>query len=657
MSWFSKMTCMAPTAVEEETPAHEADLSVLTQPMTNPKNNILLMTDGYKFSHHKQYPVSWMPEHARLPDVEPPIFYAASGALPGTTLIKMYPVPAMPGDTPKVTFVTNVSTAVAAVEPAGVDEQADIAWTGKAYVYSKANKGEVVISVTAAQRELLGLPESHAKFKLRNVDESKLKRGSNLNATFEGGYNVSYFTPRAYKDAFESLASDGSADHIVFFGLQYFIKEYLSGKVVTREKIEAADVYVARYMADVRFQGPAFAQGYDYTMFPRGDWEAMLSGDYDCTGVGVPERAGVLPLKIEALPEGSLVQPGVCMFKLTNTHPRFFWLPNFLETLLVQVWYPTTVATQAREFRKTIQAYSILSQRISQLPPEMGKQEFTPENVYEDNLAVHVAQVFDLLDFGYRGVSSHETASLGSAAYYTTGFEGSDTVAGSRMLLEHYNAANPDAPGFLASFGAMFEQVHGATSIPAAEHSTITSWADMSPDSDAVLYEQAEYNAFSNMVKQYMSSFAVSLVSDGFNIWNAVANLWPSEDTSHGGPSMRSMLRERLDKGLLSLIRPDSGEGVETLPQLLTILKAALPEAWDETPPMRPIFEPSDPRAKKVCRVFARSVSMCVEQIVFLSRIWRPSSLPRSGLHHTPPISVRAIACGVQRKLRTPCLC
>jgi len=45
----------------------------------------------------------------------------------------------------------------------------------------------------------------------------------------------------------------------------------------------------------------------------------------------------VLPIKVEALPEGSLCMPGTCLFKLTNTHPRFFWLPNFLETLLVQV--------------------------------------------------------------------------------------------------------------------------------------------------------------------------------------------------------------------------------------------------------------------------------------------------------------------------------
>ena len=104
---------------------------------------------------------------------------------------------------------------------------------------------------------------------------------------------------------------------------------------------------------------------------------------------------------------------------------------------------------------------------------------------------LYVRQVFDLLDFGYRGVSSHETAALGSAAYYTSGFEGSDTVAGSRMIMQLYNGVSSTAPiPPLASFSNTFEQLHGATSVPAAEHSTITSWADMSPDSDHVLYEQ-----------------------------------------------------------------------------------------------------------------------------------------------------------------------
>merc|ERR1719203_2237186 len=165
------------------------------------------------------------------------------------------------------------------------------------------------------------------------------------------------------------------------------------GEAVTKDVIDEADAFIARYMADVRVAGPGvdFTGGYDYTMFPRGDWEAMVSGDYDAAGNDLPTRKGVLPIRIEALPEGTLASPGVCLFKITNTHPRFFWLPNFLETLLVQVWYPMSVATQSREFRKTIQAYSILSQRESQVDFLPGERDFTEKNIADDELSIHIA--------------------------------------------------------------------------------------------------------------------------------------------------------------------------------------------------------------------------------------------------------------------------
>jgi len=574
----------------------------LTTSQINKENNIILMTDGYKFSHHKQFPVSWLPPQAR-PSGEagymPPILFPAKDNGKATEILSLRPVPRLPGDATsayKITIVTNVATAVQEVEKAGDGDAADFTYDGAPLSYGGASKATIVVALSGEQCKALKLPEDYTKIKFPNVDESKLKRGSNLNDSFEGGMNVSYFTPRAYSHVFSHL----TGDNVVFFGLQYFIKTYLMGEVVTTDVVDEADAFIARYMADVRVAGPDvdYTGGYDYTMFPRGDWEAMVSGDYDATGSGDAKFKGVLPIKIESLPEGSLMTPGVCAFKITNTHPRFYWLPNFLETLLVQVWYPMSVATQAREFKKTIQAYSILSARVSHMAPIFSLPgEFTSESVEEDNLAIHVAQVFDLLDFGYRGVSSHETAGLGSASYYTAGFEGSDTVAGSRMLLKCYNGNQ--------NYSSIFENFHGATSVPAAEHSTITSWADVSPDADAVEYEKAEYNAFRNMIKQYMPSYAVSLVSDGFNIWNAVARLWPSDVVpADGGESMRAMLTKRLNAFQLTLIRPDSGEGIETLPQLLAILHCALPEHFEESlPKLAPMFPAGDPYEEKYAAI------------------------------------------------------
>jgi len=564
------------------------------------------MTDGYKFSHHKQFPVSWLPAHCRpiegnSGEYLPPILYPAQEQKKASEVLRLRHVPRLPGDTTspyKVTIVTNVATAVQQIEIADVNDKPDFVYDGQQLTYTGTKQATIVVELTGEQCALLKLPSTHQKFKFPNVDESKLKRGSNLNANFEGGSNVSYFTPRAYSHVFSHL--EGA--NVVFFGLQYFIKQYLNGNVVSQKVIDEADAFIARYMADVRVAGPGVDHevGYDYTMFPRGDWEAMMTGDYDATGspVGTP---GVLPIRIEALPEGTLATPGVCLFKITNTHPRFYWLPNFLETLLVQVWYPTSVATQAREFKKTIQAYSILSQRVSQMAQLFGLPgEFTADSVAEDNLAIHVAQVFDLLDFGYRGVSSHETAGLGSGAYYTAGLEGSDTVAGSRMLLDYYNSDQ--------NFTQIFEVNHGATSVPAAEHSTITSWADVSEDADPKVYEEAEYNAFRNMIKQYMPSFAVSLVSDGFNIWNAVTRLWPSDVVpADGGDSMRAMLTQRLKAFQLTLLRPDSGEGVETLPQLITILQQVLPEHFQaDLAPLASVFPTGDPYEEKYKAAVAR---------------------------------------------------
>merc|ERR1711953_1590316 len=123
-----------------------------------------------------------------------------------------------------------------------------------------------------------------------------------------------------------------------------------------------------------------------------------------------------------------------------------------------------------------------------------------------------------------------------------------------------------------------------------------TSWADVSPDADYAEYERQEYNAFRNMLKQYSPSFAVSLVSDGFNIWNAVARLWPSDVVpTDGGDSMRTMLTTRLNAMQLTLIRPDSGEGIETLPQYLTILYNVLPEHFEaDLAKLAKIFPPGD---------------------------------------------------------------
>ena len=120
----------------------------------------------------------------------------------------------------------------------------------------------------------------------------------------------------------------GKHKEICFYGLQIFIKEYLMGQVVTLEKINEAETLLKLHF------GPNYK-------FPRQLWEYILV-QYD----------GRLPIRIKAVPEGTCLPYKNVLFTMINTDPKCFWLTNYLETILVQVWYPMTVATNSREQKK-----------------------------------------------------------------------------------------------------------------------------------------------------------------------------------------------------------------------------------------------------------------------------------------------------------------
>ena len=136
--------------------------------------------------------------------------------------------------------------------------------------------------------------------------------------------------PKGTEYVYSYLESRGGKfDETVFFGLQYFIKEYLEGVVVTQEKINNA-----RKIIDVHM-GPGH--------FNEKGWAHILN-----------EHGGVLPVIIRAVPEGTVVGTSNVLMTVQNTDPKCWWLTNFLETLLLQVWYPITVATTSRECKKLI---------------------------------------------------------------------------------------------------------------------------------------------------------------------------------------------------------------------------------------------------------------------------------------------------------------
>jgi len=230
--------------------------------------------------------------------------------------------------------------------------------------------------------------------------------------------------------------------------------------------------------------------------FNREGWEYILSA-----------HGGYLPVVIRAVPEGTMVPVKNVLATIENTDPKAFWLTTWLETALLRaIWYPTTVATQSKMIKNIIADYL----EKSGDPTTIG---------------------FKLHDFGARGVSSMESAGIGGASHLVN-FMGTDTISGILFAREYYNAG-------VAGF-----------SIPAAEHSTITSWG-----------RADEVKAYSNMVKQFGKPGALlAVVSDSYDIYEA-CRMWGTE-----------LKNQVVESGATVVIRPDSGDPVEVLPKMFTIL-------------------------------------------------------------------------------------
>ena len=221
--------------------------------------------------------------------------------------------------------------------------------------------------------------------------------------------------------------------------------------------------------------------------FNRPGWDLLVS-----------RHGGYLPLMIEALPEGMVVPAGTPLVQLRNTDPDFFWLPTFIETALLRaVWYPSTVATVSWHVRQMI------AEALEQTCDDPGP-----------------VLPFRLHDFGARGATSHEQAGIGGAAHLVN-FMGTDTVAGLVHAKRYYGEA-------MAGY-----------SIPAAEHSTMTSWG-----------EAREREAYENMIDQFGGDGKlVAVVSDSYDLFKAVRTIW-------GGA-----LKEKVQTfGGTLVVRPDSGD-------------------------------------------------------------------------------------------------
>lgn len=179
----------------------------------------------------------------------------------------------------------------------------------------------------------------------------------------------------------------GEYSETLFFGLQYFMKEYMEIPI-TMEMVNQAEKFLAAHGEP----------------FNRTGWEYIVN-----------KLDGKIPLQVRAVPEGTLVSEGNVLVTFVNTDPNCAWVTGFFETAFLRaVWYPSTVATRSFNIKKVIQKYLVETGTVSSLP-------------------------YRLVDFGARGTSALESAMIGGAAHLVN-FYATDNIAGIMCSMEYYNS-------------------------------------------------------------------------------------------------------------------------------------------------------------------------------------------------------------------------
>lgn len=287
----------------------------------------------------------------------------------------------------------------------------------------------------------------------------------------------------------------GKFSETVFYGLQIILKQYLEGIAITKEEVDEADEYLVG----------------KFGVFGRDDVFDRSKFDYI-----VEKYDGKLPISIKAVPEGTVVGTKNVLFIIESLDEQCAWLTNFLESILLQVWYPITVATLSREVRKIVDS------------------AFRKCTSYDDTTRDFLVN-FVLNDFGFRGVSSVQSAKIGGSAHLVN-FDGSDTVIASKLIRDIYNTKT--------IFGK---------SIPATEHSIMT-----------LKGEAGELEQMRKTLTLFPTG-VVACVSDSFHIFRACIQYW--------GDDLRDLILSRpAEPGNQLVIRPDSGNILRTLEEIFAIL-------------------------------------------------------------------------------------
>ncbi len=281
----------------------------------------------------------------------------------------------------------------------------------------------------------------------------------------------SNFTPR--KSRLQGV------DKVVVFGIQHFVLEYLI-------KLFNDEFFYSHNRGQASLKNMVIEEYKRHIPVDTKHIEALWD-------------LGYLPIEIKALDEGTLCPIGVPLLTITNTHPDFAWLVNYLETLLsCMLWQPITSATIAHEYKKILTKYA---------------NETDCKNLEFILWQGH--------DFSMRGMSSVESTILSGMGHLTS-FCGTDTIPAIYQLEKSYNAT-----GLIGA------------SVPATEHSVMCMGT-----------KESEINTFRRLLKLYPEGI-LSVVSDTWDLWKVLTEYLPA------------IKDEVLARNGKLVIRPDSGDPVD----------------------------------------------------------------------------------------------
>ena len=321
---------------------------------------------------------------------------------------------------------------------------------------------------------------------LYNIDFYKADHRSQYPEGTEMVY--SNFTPRSSRLA--PVLRAFYDEKVVFFGLQAFMKDYL----ITEWNNTFFNVDKDKAVA-------AYKRRMDTSLGP----DAI-----DVTHIRDLHDLGYLPIRIMALPEGSRVDIKVPMLTIENTLPEFFWLTNYLETVLsADLWKPCTTATIAFEYRKIMEYYA----------------ELTGAN--KEGI------IFQCHDFSFRGMSGRHDAAISGMGHLLS-FCGTDTVPAIGACEDFYNASA--------------EQELIGASVPASEHSVMCMGT-----------KEGEIETFRRFITELYPSGIVSIVSDTWDFWQVLSEFTVElkDEILNRTPNALGMAK--------TVFRPDSGDPIKIL--------------------------------------------------------------------------------------------